>query len=43
MSKQKNSYVPCELEQELIQIIGDSELPTHSRADGLGFKGHRLT
>jgi len=23
--------------------ISGSELPTHGRADGLGFKGHRLT
>ena len=29
--------------QELVYHGTYSELPTHSKADGLGFKGHRLT
>ena len=26
-----------------LDILSGSELPTHARGDGLGFKGHRLT
>jgi hypothetical protein len=38
-----NNYVNTLLIPKRIELEEKSELPTHSKADGMGFGGHRLT